>query len=369
MFRRARKWLVVGVVALALADVFLEPSPQTFICLGVAAVFLLLIAIVRLAPKYRILAVKVPLGPVVVVLSLCVYAAIAEAVLRIFFFERFPVISGKSYLGYRYDAKLGWFPVANSTIVWSTGYTEFNVVHNSQGFRGPAYVQNGRPAVIFLGDSFVWGYGVATADRFSEKFQANHPQWNVYNFGVTGFGTDQEYLLLQRYFDQYQPRLVFLVICVENDRTDNSTNLREEYFKPYFLTNTAGLKLQGVPVPRTEWSFCSDHSTLAKSYLVRLSVRAWLRVINPKPVQNDDPSFLLLSELRRFVESKGCRFAVGLTDRDAAWEQFLSEAKIAHVDLSSANRFGPHDHWTAQGHTIVCKKIDEFLTAEKLLER
>lgn len=61
-----------------------------------------------------------------------------------------------------------------------------SVVHNSHGFRGPEPVNNSKPNVLIIGDSFVWGYDVEASERFTEKLQENHPEWNMYNLGVSG---------------------------------------------------------------------------------------------------------------------------------------------------------------------------------------
>jgi len=120
--------------------------------------------------------------------------------------------------------------------------------------------------MIFLGDSFVWGYDAEQQERFTEKLRANIPGWSIYNLGVSGYGTDQEYLLLRQQYDFYRPQIVFLIFCKDNDDEDNSRNERYGlYYKPYFTVDGAWLKLRGVPVPRSEAYFFSLHNLLVKS--------------------------------------------------------------------------------------------------------
>ncbi len=73
--------------------------------------------------------------------------------------------------------------------------------------------------------------------------------WDIYNLGVSGYGTDQEYLLLKRLIDQIRPDLVLLIFC-QNDHDDNATNRRYGYYKPYFTLDQNQLALHGVPVPK-----------------------------------------------------------------------------------------------------------------------
>ena len=70
---------------------------------------------------------------------------------------------------------------------------------------------------------------------------------------MSGYGTDQEYLLLKKLWPKVKPAVVVLIVCTDNDRQDNSTNIRYEgYQKPYFTTAADGaMVLHGQPVPKS----------------------------------------------------------------------------------------------------------------------
>src|SRR6185436_14809707 len=118
------------------------------------------------------------------------------------------------------------------------------------------------------------GLDVEAPERFTDKLQAKHPEWAVYNLGVSGYGTDQEYMLLHQFFDDYKPRVVFLVFCVENDDSDNSWNCRWGYYKPYVTVTGTQLHLEGIPVPRGAQVFWTEHPLLCRLYVARLLVNA-----------------------------------------------------------------------------------------------
>ncbi len=310
----------------------------------------------------------VNLGLLFGTLLLC--GAGAEFGLRLFCRQGLAIAQDERSLMYQYNSRLGWFPIPNTghRVIASRPFT---VIHNSQGFRGPEPVINQKPGILFLGDSFVWGFDVEAADRFTEKLQARHPEWNVYNLGVSGYGTDQELLLLEHQFDHYKPRVVFLVFCVETDHDDNSANARYNgYYKPYFIVEHGKLELRGVPVPRSERFFLAQHRTLAKSYLFRLGVRAYFKWTAPPVLHNPDPTASLLRQMAEFVRSKGARLLVGLTARDPQVEKALEQQKVPFVDLSTSLRYpGYGRHWTPQGHTFVNKRINEFLARGHYMEQ
>src|SRR6266540_4873193 len=135
--------------------------------------------------------------------------ALADIGMGILFRDYLVLHRDERNLTYRYDPELGWFPISNSKKIF-TGSRTIHVEHNSRGFRETNHVLDTKPRIIFLGDSFVWGYDVEQNERFTDKLRDKLAGWSVYNLGVSGYGTDQEYLLLKRQYDFYRPQIVFL---------------------------------------------------------------------------------------------------------------------------------------------------------------
>ncbi len=294
--------------------------------------------------------------------SLIVTAGTAEIGLRLFFHDKFALADDERNLMYRYDATLGWFPIPNSQRQ-VTGARTISAVHNSQGFRGPELVKSDKPVIVFLGDSFTWGADVEIAERFTEKLQAKHPEWKIYNFGVSGYGTDQEYLLLQKHFDEYKPSVVFLMFCTDNDDSDNRWNVRHGgYYKPYCTIVDTHLKLNGIPVPRAEKVFYSEHLQFRRSYLMRLMIRSYFKLTGPAAVENPNPTGPIVRDMQKYVMSKHAIFLMGLTHSHPNLEEFLRHFEIPYVDLSQATRYATAGaHWTPEGNDFVCEKVDELL--------
>jgi len=271
--------------------------------------------------------------------------------------------AGSESLGFQHDRRLGWLPVPHAEKTFKTGHRTITISNNSDGLRDVEPIRDARPRIVFLGDSFVWGLGVEARERFTEKLRAKHSEWTVYNFGVVGYGTDQEYLLLRSRFEKYQPQVVFLLFCTENDFMDNCSNSGGILaFKPYFTAGAQGLRLHGSPVPLSDYAFCQKHPLLSKPYLVRLGMRAWGNVCCPScRVIERRSTFEILKALRKFVTEKGAKFYVGLTEPEPELERFLEGSKVSYVELSAAPRIEGDFHWSPEGNTVVADKIDRFL--------
>lgn len=268
-------------------------------------------------------------------------------------------------LTYRYDPELGWFPIPNSRKRF-TGSRTINVSHNSQGFRDKEPVESNKPPIVFLGDSLVWGFDAQASERFTEILQADHPEWSVFNMGVSGYGTDQEYLLLQKYFAELRPRLVFLMVCGDNDNEDNAWNIRGGYYKPFYTLDGGRLKVNNLPVPKSAKVFFAEHPVLCAPYVVRVAVMCWKKFSAPAPRRNPDPpTGALLLDIRRYVTDRRATFAVGLQHSHAEIEKFLRDYQIPYVSVDTTNPAhvypGFGHHWTPEGHAFVAARIEEFL--------
>lgn len=292
-------------------------------------------------------------------------AFIGEGLLRAFFKTQLRVTSDERTILYRYDAELGWFPSENIRSTYSDTRT-ISVIQNSLGFRGDEFGPKDRPRLVCLGDSFVWGYDVEADERFTTLLQRRIPEWQVLNLGVSGYGTDQQYLLLRRIVPRLQPDAVLLVFDGLNDVADNSSNVRYDgYFKPYFVMSHGELELKGTPVPdsynyfhartRERWWW---HSYFLRG-LIKSTFRAFLQ---PRPVAVADPSGPLLETMHRYCEREGLRLMVGMVTRDSRTGALCAAAMSPCVDLTGAERYTTGGgHWTPAGHSFVADKFYEAM--------
>lgn len=297
--------------------------------------------------------------------SLAASLILAELALRIFFREKLPVVESERSLLYEYHPSLGWFPATNTTRQF-TGSRTITVTHNSLGFRSPEPVTNSKPTVVILGDSFVWGFDVAASERFTDKLQARHPEWNVCNLGVSGYGTDQELLLLYAYFQIYHPAAVVLVFSSDNDFDDNArTVTRSGDYKPYFVTiATDKIKLQGVPVRKSEHVILAEHRMLSHSMVFRLLVHALKKPPATETVPGHNPTDLIIRAMRDYVQQTGAFFGVAIQEGspDKGIKDFFNHYSIPWVSLDTTNRYPTFGgHWTPKGHDEVCDVVERFL--------
>ncbi len=119
---------------------------------------------------------------------------------------------------------------------------------NSHGFRDLEHTIAKPPGtlrVAILGDSFAEAFQVPLEKTFwsvmeqklQECPQAARSKIEVLNFGVSGFSTARELILLQKHVWQYSPDVIVLLVTTGNDVRDNSRTLNayENHALPYFV--------------------------------------------------------------------------------------------------------------------------------------
>jgi hypothetical protein len=117
----------------------------------------------------------------------------------------------------------------------------------------------GRFRILLFGDSYTAGMGVSDSRRYGDLLEELLPGVEVYNFGLPGSGTDQQYLIHREFAAEIEHDLVVIAAMVENIRRVASrfrpySTLEGEQLilaKPYFELGPDGsLRLEHVPVPK-----------------------------------------------------------------------------------------------------------------------
>ena len=276
---------------------------------------------------------------------------------------------GRAFL-FRHDAELGWAPIPNASATF-TGTRTVAVHNNSLGLRDVEPAGARKPTVMFVGDSFVWGYDVEANERFTDLLRGELPVARIVNAGVPGYGTDQEYLLLARIWSAVNPDLVVLMFCTGNDRLDNSANMRNGgYYKPY-LARAAddAWHFAGQPVPWSRHVYFHENALVRHLWLARAAVTGFVQIAHPE-VEVADPTERLVDMMRDMVEGRGAKFLVGLQYHDARLEAHLRARGIPATAFDDAPTY-PSDgfHWTPAGHAVVAQGLKRLLAEAGIVDQ
>jgi len=167
----------------------------------------------------------------------------------------------------RYHPRLGWSlkpnlrehrfkdhpPVTSNAQGWRAGY-DFEKTKRENTIR-----------IAAIGDSFTFGEAVSDDETWPAALGAQIQAAEVMNFGIHGYGTDQQLLVLEDYVLDYNPDVVVLGFFVE-DITRNGVTFRD-YAKPMFVLDNGELVLTNTPIPTPEELLARDPALPPTSYL------------------------------------------------------------------------------------------------------
>ena len=274
---------------------------------------------------------------------------------------------------YLFDSNLGWRNIAN----WKASTFGQALTTNSKHLRDREYEYqkpSNRKRILVLGDSFVWGYGVADRDIFTEvlesRFERDRMPYQVINTGVSGWGTDQEYLYFADEGVKYSPDIVVLAFYLGNDPDNCVHSIQYGLHKPMF--SDVNLTLKNVPVPKPP---ANDTQKIISS------------------VESHTLAVRIIEEIGKQCETIGADFVLmkfgvfqsrnhaGVQQANTDFEQKLNRIRGSLHYLDLDHEFRKHGlsftqltegvddgHWNVFGHQYVADILREFLSVHSLIQ-
>ena len=310
-----------------------------------------------------------------------------------------------------YDPLLGWKGVSGGKTQLITKNASVKLELNSQGYRDIEHDKTAeKPAVVFLGDSFTWGYEIEFEDMFVNLLREKLPQYEVFNLSHRGYGTDQELITFQNWKYNGNVELVILMFF-ENDLYDNNQGMRYQKSKPYFVIKNEKLVLKGVPAPKVdEWNenikdenYTFPIQEKIKSIVLishflhdiyfRYKLYQYLKSINwgypPEEVNDLSITYRLLEELNKSVLERGAQLVVFFIPTKREIEnignytpyqhkliEFCKNTGIVCIDLAQdfKNRWHRENyryeggHWNPYGNRIAAESIYRHLKMQSVIK-
>lgn len=298
------------------------------------------------------------------------------------------------------DTRLGWRGRPNVRLRFRENAFDVVIEHDDEGFRrpDPAPPANASRNLLFLGDSLLWGWGVAQGEVLTDVLQRDlAPNVAVYNRAVSTYGTGQELILLEQLLERRDYDAVVLIYS----RTDPSDNLEQNFRRrPVFAMVDGKLSQLNSALPGEDAGYrlmhwMRDHS-LAFCFLdteVR-RVQQWLYPTRtpqdwreyaasftggPRKLPGYELTRELLRAMSERARARGARFIIAYQPTfafpdeagevapraaRALIETACADTGIPFVDLEAGFvgtrdelTFAGDGHWTARGHLLVAESL------------
>lgn len=309
-----------------------------------------------------------------------------------------------------YHPVLGWYHQKNKQARLEGNGFSVDIHTNDAGFRGARSYSKERTKetkrVLFLGDSFVFGWGVPDEEVLTARLESSMPSLEAINLGVPGYGVDQIYLAYKHLGREYKSDVVFIGLFDEDFWRATRAFADSGHAKPYFVLGKDGetLSLKNVPVP-PQYSLKTGQfpSVIERGLLIQfleksrvyLAVRPALlklarnlRLVDPDFSQEWVLGKNILKKLIEDIRADGAR-PVLLTIPSQYWAQSERPTSLARSILRFAGKEGVDildttpvfvkavreqgvasyylagdGHWSAQGHLLAADLVGEWLKGE-----
>lgn len=299
-----------------------------------------------------------------------------------------------------FDKQIGW---QNNPYISRNDhrqlYGKINYSTQKYGFRIFGETNTHKTKILIIGDSFTMADNINDGYAYYDYLLKNNSNIEIFVYGGGGYGSLQEYMILDKYIDEINPNIILWQFC-DNDFINNDHELESRSIlhggldpRPYYIKDEI---IVSTPWQRHGKLYDFFHNL----YFVKLTLLE-IRILEKdhlitieKELTQDHPLYLNSYQTTENI-MKLVKYRIGdiplISFNAKIYDDFpnwWSEAfkKIANDNnfifltqitdsLTSARDSGikidysPEDaHWNQTGHTIVGKILIEYLINNKLIK-
>ena len=293
----------------------------------------------------------------------------------------------------RIAERIGWRPLADVTSehdLPAFGRVRYSTTRG--GFRVFGDPRATKPKILFIGDSYTEAPMVSDGEVYYHRLARARPDLEVFAIGGRGFGTLQEYMLLDEWVDEIRPDLVILQLH-PNDIVNNShalesrsTSDNNQMTRPYWEQGAVVMRFPENDAWGPLYNL-ARHSYLLRLINVNLTFLRARRVGSvEQAATRDDPDVVRATEttveiLAMFRRRAGVPVSA-FSARPDTWmrmwtaSEVCSRAGIRFIPgvgeaVDAATAAGekvtglPVDaHWNGAGHAIAARVLEEWIARE-----
>ena len=341
---------------------------------------------------------KTGAGILVTLFTVILLLVAAELVFRAFLPQPLITVAVQEW-----DRRLGYKQSPGARGCLRTPEFDCPVRINSKGLRDREYdylKADDTLRILSLGDSFTFGYGVASDETFSKVLErllnadgAQPWRWEVINAGVCGTGLAHQLAYYEDEGSRYDADIVLVCICGANEFSDNSMSGLYTINGDTLVRHEARLTLP-MKLRNAMMNLPGYRTLFARSHLITYIKRSVARYAYARGAGAEKDSTEVAAGRRRSLElakkllldldercrTAGAKLVVTVVprpddsdqpDRVAALIRFIRQRGIAYIDLAPGfsrehleghvTHFPRDGHWSVAGHALAAQLLYEAL--------
>jgi hypothetical protein len=327
----------------------------------------------------------------------------AEVATRLYHFLRWNIslVDGqprevKGVLPITLDANLGWRATENYRFDGkrtSSDGTEYavSITQDANGFRMFGDLTSGKPRILVIGDSDTHATEVSN-DKTYYAILKESLDVEVFAYGARGYGSLQEWMIFDKYYDLIKPDLVLWQYSID-DLIDNSPDLETAGTinnngtrRPYLVDGEVTYILPGKDTKELR-QFALDHCRFCCTMISRLEKLAAVRreTVETETSNRKSPRFDLFKSIKitdeimemvakrahstpifAFVTGAGPEYEEALAGVSRRHNIFhldaIENAVVAAEENGAAAMVADQEHWNELGHRIIGQELANILS-------
>ncbi|MBQ4821782.1 hypothetical protein [Aquimarina sp. MMG016] len=251
---------------------------------------------------------------------------------------------------FEYDPNLGWKGKKGQYIFppYSLSGKETQLSILEDGARITSITQNSvrntLPKIVFCGGSFVQGWGVDDCETWAWKVQEKLENFEVLNYGTSGYGTYQSLLMLERnlpllnktkvvfygFIDHHELRNIAGTIWI---KILNRSSKRKQVYVPYATIDKDSVLKRNSPEKYDNFPFHKHSRVIQLLEDVRDKFAGDDRIYNKRVVTEK-----VILEMNKLCESNGVTFVfVILSASKEVKDHYIKYSDNNHIKVIDAN--------------------------------
>jgi hypothetical protein len=264
------------------------------------------------------------------------------------------------------------------TVTLGSGYS-FKVAHLSNTLRITHPIEdnkepNQKGEIWIFGGSFTHGWSINDEETFPWLLQEQFPEYEVVNFGVSGYGTIHSLIQFQEALETKAPEIFILAYAGFHDKRNTFSRARRKDVAPWnrlgpLIQPYARLDKDGelnYLIGDVEYREIPMMEYLAFAHFIEITYNQ----LETNWLQSHAVSEALVMEMAELAKKHEAKFIVANIIGGDAMLDFAEKSEIANIDISvdvslPENNNLPHDpHPSAFANQKYADKLSRFLKAE-----
>lgn len=287
---------------------------------------------------------------------------------------------------FKYDEHLGWISKKGAYhLELENNYgIKFNVTIEGDGSRFSGNKDEKKENIFFIGGSFTQGHGVNDDETFSFITQQKYKNFNVYNFGQSGYGGFQSLLLLKKNINKINLTKLIIYGYIEHHEyrnvarkdwletlSKNTNNKNLEIMLPYATLDKKNNLIYNKPTSYSKFLLKEKFAfiNLIENVYMKQSDRKRKRI----QTKVNEKIFIELNNLAK--ENKSNLLIMGLhfsnQNTEKKYNKFFSENNINYLNCNLEENseffFSNNFHPNKSGHKIYSQCLLNYIEKNKLL--